>query len=220
MACGYIYILTNPSFPEYVKIGYADDVKQRLAQLNRSECVPFAFRVYATYAVDSRLSDTKIHAIIDKLNPNLRAIDKFGGKKRIREFYAMSPEDAYGILEAIADIHDFRDRLVKYTLTEEEQEDTQTAEEIEDEHKERLAPFRFSMCGIHKGDIIEYSNLGSDNDGTPCEVVNDREVRYNDKTWSLSALAQLLTGCQYSVAGPRYFKYQGQWLNTLRMKNS
>ena len=22
---GYIYILTNPSFPQYVKIGYADD---------------------------------------------------------------------------------------------------------------------------------------------------------------------------------------------------
>jgi hypothetical protein len=49
---GVIYILTNPSFPEYVKIGYADDVNKRLAQLNRSECTPFAFRVYATYEVD------------------------------------------------------------------------------------------------------------------------------------------------------------------------
>ena len=28
---GVIYILTNPSFPEYVKIGYADDVKQDLS---------------------------------------------------------------------------------------------------------------------------------------------------------------------------------------------
>jgi hypothetical protein len=27
---GVIYILTNPSFPEYVKIGYADDVKKKL----------------------------------------------------------------------------------------------------------------------------------------------------------------------------------------------
>lgn len=40
---GVIYILTNPSFPEYVKIGYADDIKKRLKQLNRSECIPFAF---------------------------------------------------------------------------------------------------------------------------------------------------------------------------------
>ena len=92
---GVIYILTNPSFPEYVKIGYADDIDKRLQQLNRSECIPFAFRVYATYEVNSRLSDLKIHSIIDKLNPNLRSIENFNGKQRVREFYAMSPEDAY-----------------------------------------------------------------------------------------------------------------------------
>ena len=33
---GYIYILTNPSFPEYVKIGYASDLERRLRELNRS----------------------------------------------------------------------------------------------------------------------------------------------------------------------------------------
>ena len=60
---GYIYILTNPSFPQYVKIGYADNVEKRLDQLNRSECIPFAFRVYATYEVQSRLSDLKVHSI-------------------------------------------------------------------------------------------------------------------------------------------------------------
>ena len=30
---GYIYILTNPSVPQYVKSGFATDVKQRLAEL-------------------------------------------------------------------------------------------------------------------------------------------------------------------------------------------
>ena len=39
---GVIYILTNPSFPDYVKIGYAADVQKRLVGLNRSECIPFA----------------------------------------------------------------------------------------------------------------------------------------------------------------------------------
>ena len=89
---GVIYILTNPSFPDYVKIGYADDIDKRLKQLNRSECIPFAFRVYATYEVNSRLSDLKLHAIIDKLNPDLRSVDEFNGQKRVREFYAMKPE--------------------------------------------------------------------------------------------------------------------------------
>ena len=74
---GVIYILTNPSFPDYVKIGYADDIDKRLKQLNRSECIPYAFRVYPTYDVSSRLSDVKIHSIIDRLNPNLRSVESF-----------------------------------------------------------------------------------------------------------------------------------------------
>ena len=105
MSKGVIYILTNPSFPQYVKIGYATDVKQRLDELNRSSAVPFAFRVYATYEVDSALSDKKLHSILDKLNPELRSTEEVDGKRRIREFYAMTPEDAYAILEAIAEIN-------------------------------------------------------------------------------------------------------------------
>lgn len=81
---GCIYVLTNPSFPQYVKIGYTDNIEKRLEQLNRSECIPFAFRLYAYYKVPTRLTDVKLHNMIDKLNPNLRAIDDFNGKKRVR----------------------------------------------------------------------------------------------------------------------------------------
>ena len=42
---GVIYILTNPSFPDYVKIGYADNVEERVRQLNASEAVPFSFHI-------------------------------------------------------------------------------------------------------------------------------------------------------------------------------
>lgn len=40
---GVIYILSNPSFEEYIKIGYATNIEERLKQLNRSEavfCIP------------------------------------------------------------------------------------------------------------------------------------------------------------------------------------
>lgn len=37
---GVIYILTNPSFPDYVKIGYADDIDKRLKQLNEESNPP------------------------------------------------------------------------------------------------------------------------------------------------------------------------------------
>ena len=46
MAKGVICILTNSSFPEYVKIRYAKVLEKRMVQLNRSETIPFAFRAY------------------------------------------------------------------------------------------------------------------------------------------------------------------------------
>ena len=145
---GVIYILTNPSFPQYVMIGYADNVESRLKDLNRSECIPFAFRIYATYEVEERLTDLKLHALIDQLNPNLRSIDEVDGKKRVREFYAMSKEQAYSILETIAILGGRKDRLHLYEPTTEEKKNENLAQEIEEEHIERLSPFAFSKCKI------------------------------------------------------------------------
>lgn len=215
---GVIYILTNPSFPDYVKIGYADNIEKRLQQLNRSECIPYAFRVYATYEVDSRLSDIKIHSIIDKLNPNLRSIENFNGHKRVREFYAMSPEDAYSILSAIAEIHGCEDKLKLIPPNEVEVEAAETAEEIEEQKKERLAPFAFSLCKIPVGATITYCNRSDPKSGLTCTVVDDHNVEYDGKIWSLSALATTLAQTKWGVAGPRYFKYNGEWLNDIRKR--
>ena len=64
------------------------DLEKRLIELNRSECIPFAFRPYAIYEIRGRLQDRKIHGIIDRLYPSLRAIDEFNGKPRVKEFFA------------------------------------------------------------------------------------------------------------------------------------
>ena len=215
---GCIYILTNPSFKEYVKIGYADNVKNRLKQLNNSECIPFAFRIYATYEVEERLSDKKLHALIDQLNPKLRSMDNIDGKVRVREFYAMSPEQAYSILETIAILGGHRDRLKLWKLSERERKDEDLAQEIEEEHLERLAPFAFSKCNIPVGAVLTYINHGKPNSGTECVVVDDKTVEYQGKHYSLSALATELSDSKHGVAGPRYFKYKGEWLNAIRAK--
>ena len=213
---GFIYILTNPSFPQYVKIGYATDVKQRLDELNRSTAVPFAFRVYAIYEVDSTLSDKKLHSILDKLNPDLRSTEEIDGKKRIREFYAMTPEDAYSILEAIAEINGYTHRLKKWKATAAEQKDEELAQEISDQHQERLSPFRFSQCNITAGEPIEFCCAGNEHSGETCTVYDDKHVKYNGEIWSLTALVKHMLSTKQSVAGPRYFKYKGEWLNDIR----
>lgn len=215
MSAGVIYILTNPSFPDYVKIGYADNVEDRLAQLNRSECIPFSFRVYATYEVESRLSDKKIHSIIDKLNPDLRSIETVKGKTRVREFYAMPPEDAYEILEAIAEIHGFEGRLKKIAMDEMEKKEKQTAEAVHKDSIQRAANFQFSMCGLKPGDRIEYF----DNPAITVEVADDKHVIYNGQVMSLTAAAKMISGIKHNIAGPAYFKYNGEWLNTIRHRN-
>ena len=215
---GYIYILTNPSFPDYVKIGYADDVKQRLANLNRTECTPFAFRVYATYKVNARLTDMKIHNVIDRLNPDLRSIDTVNGKKRIREFYAISAEDAYSLFEAIAQINGLEKNLKKWPQTDKEKEEEKTAKEVEVESAERRAPFKFSMVGINVGEEVEFSRQNNKYNGTKCKVVDDNHVEYNGETWAMSPLAAFFTGRTTNVQGTVYFKYNGEWLNDIRQR--
>ena len=215
---GFIYILTNPSFPQYVKIGYATDVKQRLDELNRSTAVPFAFRVYATYEVDSALSDKKLHSILDKLNPDLRSMEEIDGRKRVREFYAMPPEDAYAILEAIAEINGYTNRLKKWKASAEEKKEEQIAKAIDEAHQERISPFAFSKCNIKPGEQVEFCCAGNQHDGMLCMVVDDKHVEYEGERWSLSALATHFVGAKWTVAGPRYFKYQGEWLNVIRQK--
>lgn len=217
-SAGVIYILTNPSFKEYVKIGYADDIDKRLHRLNSSECTPFAFRVYATYEVGERLEDLELHSMIDSINPNLRSIDNVNGKKRVREFYAMSPETAYSIFRTIAKLSGSMDKLKLYEMSETEQEADKLAEEVKEEHRERLSPFAFSKCNIPVGATIVYTNRGNANSGTECTVADDKNVLYQGEVLSLSALATKLSGSKWTVAGPRFFKYKGEWLCDIRAK--
>lgn len=211
---GVIYILTNPSFPEYVKIGYADDVNKRLAQLNSSECVPFSFRIYATYEVSERLTDKKVHSIIDRLNPGLRAIENNNGKKHVREFYAMSAEDAYKILEDIASINGLQDNLTRVAPSIEEQKQEKEAVEIKRHYERSRKKLTFSEYGIPMGAELVYTK-----DPTiKCIVISETKVEFEGKQYSLSGLAGELNvrrgSKNRSVAGTDVFTYNGEILST------
>ena len=207
---GVIYILTNPSFKEYVKIGYANDIQKRLKQLNRSETIPFAFRVYATYTVTGRLTDIELHRLIDKLNPDLRAIETFDGKERVKEFYAMSAEDAYGLLECIAKISGTEDRLQRMTPEGHEVLDEQIAEEVREVAKR--GPFRFSAYGIPVGSELVYI----EDESVRVTVVDDRRIKYDGEITSVSALAQRLKGFTHPVQGTLWFTFKGEKLTDIR----
>lgn len=207
---GYIYIFTNPSFPDYVKIGFATDVEKRLGQLNSSSAVPFAFRVYATYAVTSKLTDKSLHKLIDDLNPDLHTIEEYKGKTRVREFFAMTPEAAYDLLEAIAKISGTEANLKRWKPTKEEVEDEKVAKAV----SKRRPPFKFSMIDINPGEEIVFIK----DKAVVATVIDDKHVEYDGQTMTLSALAESLFADGISRQGPAYFTYKGKVLSDMRDK--
>ena len=207
---GYIYILTNPSFPDYVKIGYADDVPSRVKHLNQTECTPYAFRIYATYEVETRLTDMKLHTMIDKLNPELRSRDEIDGKKRVREFYSISAEDAYQIFEAMAEIHGTTNKLKKWAISKSDAKQQEAAKTIARQRREK---FEFAKIGIPLGAELEFIHDRS----IKVTVADEkRKVLYNGEEWTLSALAKVLLKRDGEVQGTLHFSYNGETISDLR----
>lgn len=103
MAKGIIYIMTNPVLKDMVKIGYASNVENCRKQLSTT-ALPYEYEIYATYETSGNLGDKKLYKMIDNLNPDLRITKN-------REFFVLSPDDAYELLESIAVISGTKDKL-------------------------------------------------------------------------------------------------------------
>ncbi len=189
MSKGYIYIMTNPALNGMVKIGYASDVEQRRKQLSTT-ALPYEYEVYATYETSGNLEDKKLHRMIDNLNPDLRVTKN-------REFFIMTPEQAYELLESIAIISGTYNKLKKAKSTATKQQEP------------KKPAVNFSECGIPQGAKLVFIDDPSIVD----EVVSDRKVLYNDEITSLSAISKMIKG--YSTAGPQFFTYNGETVSDI-----
>ena len=188
---GYIYIMTNPCLQNMVKIGYATDVEQRRKQLSTT-ALPYDYEVYATYETTGKLEDKKLHKLIDSLNPDLRVT-------KTREFFIMSPEEAYELLEAIAMISGSQDKLKRTKKIN--QPNTQ---------KTKNPPINFSKCGIPVGAELVYIH----DDNVKAIVESDRKVIYNNEITSLSAIVANIKGVK-SIQGPAFFTYNGKLITEI-----
>lgn len=184
MAKGFIYIMTNPALKDMVKIGYATDVENRRKQLSTT-ALPYEYEVYATYETSGNLEDKKLHKMIDNLNPDLRVTSN-------REFFVMSPQEAYELLESIAVISGTKEKLKRVKLIETKKQ------------KVRKPPVNFAKCGIPVGAKLVFTEDPS----VVATVVSDRKVEYNNEITSLSAISDRIKG--YSTPGPAFFTYNGK----------
>ena len=79
---GQVYIITNPNFPEWVKVGMAIDSEDRLNNYQTSS--PFRdYELFASWSVaDRRSAESDAHALLEKLY------------ERAGEWFNCTPEQA------------------------------------------------------------------------------------------------------------------------------
>ena len=86
---GQVYVITNPNFPEWVKVGMAVDAEDRLSTYQTSS----PFRDYSLAAswdvADRRSAESEAHAALQKLY------------ERQSEWFNCTPEQAKGVVEEI-----------------------------------------------------------------------------------------------------------------------
>ena len=171
--------MTNPALKDMVKIGYATDVESRRKQLSTT-ALPYEYEIYATYETSGKLEDKKLHKMIDNLNPDLRI-------SKNREFFILSPEDAYELLESIATISGTKDKLKKVKTVPAKKQKT------------KRPPVNFFKCNIPVGAELVFSD--------------ERKVQYKDEITSLSAISDRIKG--YSTSGPSLFTYKGKTISQI-----
>lgn len=218
MAKNFIYIFTNPSFPKYVKIGSATDPQKRLNDANSSTWTPKAFRLYGTYETAGENADKILHKLIERLDDELRVSDIVKGHERKREFFEMSPNKAWAILEDIATISGTIDRLKKnekWTTDEMIEDATSSGEEKPNSKASKR--FDFKRYGIDTGSILKFKY----DDKIQVKTLADGNVEYKGEKISLSKLSENLmverTGKRWKgYQGPAYFSYEGALLKDIK----
>lgn len=218
MAKGIVYILTNPCLDGWIKIGMStrNNIEKRLAELNRPANIPLSFCAYAVYEVDNPEDVEKhIHSLIDAIDENLHARETLSsGRIREREFFHIPPEKAYSVFNSVAHLRHDVDNLKRILPNAEQIEEEQIAEQMS-----RRPGFKFSMLQIPVGSELKFLY----DEECICYTKDmSNKIGYEGIEYSLSGLASKLLvekrGWREdrSVAGPRFFTYQGKTLADLR----
>ena len=194
-----VYILTNQSMPDTIKVGITDNLDRRVRELDNTS-TPLPFECY--YAVEVENASTiekKIHEGLD---------DK--RVRQNREFFNVTPEQAKAILE-IAEVMGGKNVTPKEDIVETPQD----KQALENARKKRGRIDYFGILGIQKGTTLTFSK----DESITCEVADDGKVIFRGKETSLSGSALLITnelGYDWGqVQGAGYWCYQGKTLRDL-----
>ena len=191
-----VYILTNESMSDIIKIGITDNLSRRLRELdNTSTPLPFEC-FYAVEVDDARAIESLLHETFDD--------------KRIRqnrEFFNCTPEQAKSALK-IAEKTGGRDVTPKEVVFETEQD----KQALDNAKKRKGKVDYFGVLGINTGETLTFSKDSSIN----CVVGDNGQVLFRGEITTLSGSAlTIVTEMGYNwqqVRGAGYWCYKGTTL--------
>ncbi|MBL0717642.1 MAG: GIY-YIG nuclease family protein [Alphaproteobacteria bacterium] len=154
----YIYILTNPAFPEWNKFGESNNAKERAKQLSKSTGLPFSFKVYATLDLGENNNingfDKKIHKMIEAIDGELRSVEKKDdGTIRHREFFNIGKDNLFNILDSLKSLLGLPEESLVKIQTDEDRLEEKIATDARNKYRDRTV---FAKLGLKIGDVLSY----------------------------------------------------------------
>ncbi len=199
-----VYILSNPRMPGLVKIGRTTVIglKQRIQMLSSSSSIPMPFVL--------EFAGTIKHDI-----PAERLLHQAFKDKRInkkREFFEISPEEAYELLEMLVEKRIFIDEK---DLVEDKEDKISLNQAIKKE-KKQIENFNFDMVNIEDNEVLYFSK----DKNITCTVNGGNKVLFegNEETLTSAArkvLKKLGTPLD-NPRGPYYWHYKNENLVNMR----
>jgi len=194
-----VYILTNESMPDTIKVGITDSLDRRVRELDNTS-TPLPFECYYAVEVENASAiEKKIHEGLD---------DK--RVRQNREFFNTTPEQAKAILE-IAEVMGGKNITPKEDIVVTPQD----KQALENARKKRGRIDYFGILGIQKGTTLTFSK----DEKITCVVSDNGKIIFRDKETTLSGSALLITnemGYDWGqVQGAGYWCYQGKTLRDL-----
>lgn len=165
---GIVYVLSNPAFDSYVKVGRTIDLEQRLKQLDNTS-VPLPFRCVFAIEVDDEVA---VERLVHQAFADVRV-------RTTREFFEI---DAQRVISALK-LTNGKDVTPKEDIAEDEE----SIEALERTVAKRKS-YSFSDAHVNVGDVLTYSK----DDAVTATVVADKKVEFEGEIVSLSKAALTL----------------------------
>ena len=163
-----VYVLSNPAFDRYVKVGRTSDLEQRLRQLDNTS-VPLPFRCEFAIEVDD---EVEAERLVHQAFADVRV-------RSSREFFEIEPQRVIAALKLTGG--------KDVTPKEDVAEDAEGIEALERTVAKRRS-YSFDDAHVSVGDVLVYTR----DESVTATVVADKKIEFEGEVISLSRAALTL----------------------------